>query len=215
MLCHHDVRQTETTCGPPSMPWIFFVSGPQSGFKFIRISPRSTQLPVRWDWDRRAQDDEHPGRRQYSSCVLPVICRRIHISQPCTVEIAMSSQKKKVIDQIWIDGLGNPQDNKLARCQLRRLVARARLLQAPDSRSTTFVVLWIDTICIPGESKGDPLDLRRQTLEKRAIVLMTPIYAKAKRVLILDSELDSLSHNNFSFSELTARFRVCGWMNRA
>ena len=131
------------------------------------------------------------------------------------MKAALSFQNEKLIHQVWVDGLGNPQENKLAHCQLRRLVARARILQAPESRSTTSIMLWIDTLCIPVESKGDLLDSRRQLLKKQAIVSMTPIYAKAERVLVLDSELDSISQNNLSFSELTARFRVCGWMSRA
>ena len=44
---------------------------------------------------------------------------------------------------------------------------------------------------------------------------MTPIYVRAERVLVVDSELNCLSHKNYSFSELTARIRICGWMSRA
>ena len=44
---------------------------------------------------------------------------------------------------------------------------------------------------------------------------MTPVYTRAEKVLVLDSELESLSHDCISFVELTARLKICGWMGRA
>lgn len=103
----------------------------------------------------------------------------------------------------------------MVQCQLRRLFARLQILKAPELRQETTLLFWMDIFCIPVEKKGDGLDEQRSTLKKKAIALMTPIYAGAERVLVLDSELDLLSHDCLSFVELTARLMTCGWMSRA
>ena len=103
----------------------------------------------------------------------------------------------------------------MAQCQLQRLVARLQVLKAPEWRRETTLFFWMDTFCVPVENKGDGLDEQRSTLKKKAIALMTPTYARAERVLVLDSELDLLSHDDLSFVELTARLMTCSWMGRA
>jgi hypothetical protein len=102
----------------------------------------------------------------------------------------------------------------MSRCQFRRLVYQIRMLSPPELRHDTCITLWIDTFCIPVESPDVALD-RRTRLKRKAINMMTPIYAKAQRVLVLDSELDMFSQHDICFTELTARVRVCGWISRA
>lgn len=102
-------------------------------------------------------------------------------------------------------------------CQLRRLVSRLQVLKAPESRGEASVLFWMDTFCIPVESKQDDpeRDPLRRRLKRKAIGLMTPIYARAERVIALDSELGHISSDHLTFAELTARVASCGWMTRA
>jgi hypothetical protein len=73
----------------------------------------------------------------------------------------------------------------------------------------------MDTFCIPVEVKGDEKDGQRQRLKERAISLMTPIYARAEKVLALDHDIGWILPDNISFTELTARLATCSWMTRA
>lgn len=84
------------------------------------------------------------------------------------------------------------------------------------------VELWMDTFCIPIDPNNtttvtadDEMDMRRKTAKQNAIRLMTPIYAGAENVLVLDSELQSISTHQITFAELTSRIHVAGWASRA
>ena len=103
----------------------------------------------------------------------------------------------------------------MAKCQLRRLVARVHTLRAPELRRAPRVSLWIDTFCIPVEPKGDSLDPKRTKLKNYAITMMTPVYARAQAVLVLDSGLELLNHDALTLTELTAQLRTCYWAGRA
>jgi hypothetical protein len=100
-------------------------------------------------------------------------------------------------------------------CQLRRLLSRLQLLRAPETRSKAAMLFWMDTFCVPVKPKGDDLDFRRRTLKEKAIAFMTPIYARAERVLAIDSDIGHTLPVHGSFVELTARLASCGWMTRA
>lgn len=123
--------------------------------------------------------------------------------------------KYTAVSHVWADGLGNPISNSMTQCQLRRLVSRLHLLKIPEARHVGETVLWMDTFCIPVEKKNDHLDHVRRKMKSKAIAMMTPIYARADRVVALDFEIQSTLHNHMTFTELTARLAVCGWMTRA
>jgi len=53
------------------------------------------------------------------------------------------------ISHVWSDGLGNPRNNTLPRCQLRRLQGYVNSLYPKSSRPVSF---WIDTICVPRQT---------------------------------------------------------------
>ena len=100
-------------------------------------------------------------------------------------------------------------------CQLRRLLSRLQLLEAPETRSEPEILFWMDTFCIPVECKGDNLDPLRRTLKQKAIALMSLIYAGAERVLAIDYDIGHALPDHMAFVELTARLASCGWMTRA
>ncbi len=107
---------------------------------------------------------------------------------------AMSNRKVKyiAISHVWADGLGCTTGNSLPTCQLLRLqrvcsglspepTGAARLFRKTHSPQG----MWIDTLCIP----------REKAHRRLAISRMSTTYAEAAKVLILDSELLSLSRN--------------------
>ena len=82
------------------------------------------------------------------------------------LRLLKASQCKEYIaySHVWSDRLGNPRENAMPLCQIRRLALMAREL-FPDASST--VAFWIDTLCCP----VDP-----ESATRRAIVLMRKTY---------------------------------------
>lgn len=125
------------------------------------------------------------------------------------------------------DGLGNPRDNALPRCQLRRLRDFANDLYdsqfrtlstagkqdilaegyVPSEPSSTPVALWMDTLCIPVHPTA-------KTSRKKAIQLLGRTFHEARAVLVLDRELEMIPSATASFLELGIRMLCSGWMKR-
>ncbi|KAF2650933.1 hypothetical protein K491DRAFT_607929 [Lophiostoma macrostomum CBS 122681] len=137
------------------------------------------------------------------------------------VESYIEGQDYVAFSHVWSDGLGNPVTNSLPRCQYCRL---KKLLDGLCATTTTWhlvntaqfdavyrryrnrsVRFWLDTLCIPVDSK-----YAKERLT--ALQLMKETYQLAKRVLILDSELES--HATHSPVETFMRVSICGWMRR-
>ncbi|KIW87652.1 uncharacterized protein Z519_11626 [Cladophialophora bantiana CBS 173.52] len=115
--------------------------------------------------------------------------------------ISTEIEKRYVcISHVWSDGLGNPHENSIPRCQYERLSAMIDTLYPSGN-----VPFWIDTICVPRK----PSELRRQT-----IMLMRKTYSEAEVVLILDRYLLDLVLNETSEREAWVRILNCGWMRR-
>jgi len=105
------------------------------------------------------------------------------------------------ISHVWSDGLGNPRDNTLPKCQLRRLQSYVDSLY-PESSSRP-VPFWIDTICVPGQT-----DLRRT-----AIWLMAQTYKAADKVLVIDDWLTQTGFNGNGSLDLL-KLKSCTWTER-
>jgi len=109
--------------------------------------------------------------------------------------------------------MGCVSGNSLPRCQIRRLhklcsqlypepagkLFFKSLLRKPESS----VALWIDTLCVP----------REKTYRRIAISRMSATYARAHKVLVLDSELLSLQ-KDVSSRDILLRMIGSGWMRR-
>lgn len=127
---------------------------------------------------------------------VPLVCIHDH---PDT-GLALSVHRRKfrgdyaTISHVWADGLGNPRDNALPRCQIKQLQSLQDY--EADKRSENWMkrwddiisgrmgrnlkMLWIDTLCIP------PND---DSLRVQCINAMASIYAGSSRVFVLDKEL--------------------------
>lgn len=133
------------------------------------------------------------------------------------------------ISHVWVDGLGNPSTNAMSERQCLRLfkyIERVELAALnpyegpfellehlyrrviPQKYQTSL--FWLDGFCIPVATND-----RMSRLKQKAISLMTVIYARASRVLILDAELQQLSIQIVSREELAARIIVSSWNGRS
>lgn len=103
------------------------------------------------------------------------------------------------ISHVWSDGLGNPGQNSIALCQLRRICRIVSMLP------TQPVAIWVDTLCCPVQ----PLSMR-----KLAIQMMRRTYEEADVVVVLDSRLTPVNIKNLSTIEITARIMTSAWTKR-
>ena len=148
------------------------------------------------------------------------------------IQVATAPIQYIAISHVWSGGLGNPQANSLPQCQLQRLLERLSSLPEygdmgiynDDFYDCWYItseygdklgspgkqkvpLFWIDTLCIP-------VDPQYTNLRTRAINMMNLIYASARSVLVLDSELQHLSLKHMRPSEAFVRLVYSSWMGR-
>jgi Heterokaryon incompatibility protein (HET) len=66
--------------------------------------------------------------------------------------------------------------------------------------------IWIDTLCVPLNSEKH----RRVAIEQ-----MEGVYAQSAFTLVIDSELETLKHNECTAQDILVRVGLSGWMRRA
>jgi hypothetical protein len=114
------------------------------------------------------------------------------------------------ISHVWSQGLADPRINGLYHCQLSRLIediigvlskgsgapkrTRHRTTTGEYSWKTTEepITLWLDALCIPCFDPDNPVE--SLALKRKAIQLMTPVYAGASQVLVLDKSLEAVDY---------------------
>jgi hypothetical protein len=108
------------------------------------------------------------------------------------------------ISHVWADGLGNVNKNALPTCQLENLKdITVTCVPAKEDGSLSEMAVWIDTLCVPVEPET-----------RRLAMLQFPdVYEQAKRVVVLDGELQRASVRA-SHEEVGVRICVSGWMRR-
>ncbi|GJJ11313.1 hypothetical protein Clacol_005545 [Clathrus columnatus] len=93
------------------------------------------------------------------------------------------------ISHVWSDGMGNPKQNALPGCLLERIQKMVDNVDFRGQGSGPYnghVGFWMDTLCIPVDPKHD--DQRKST-----IIKMRQIYQESFAVLVLESELQTVS----------------------
>ena len=172
---------------------------------------------------------------------VPVIS--LHKASHGKIEIRVRASKANssytAISHVWSGGLGNVQENSLPLCQLEYLdqciskmprngerglnyqknaffkdlagkvcISPLGLDNLVSSKSRDPKLFWIDTLCIPVNPKSS--DLRMKAINK-----MDAVYAHAREVLVLDSEIQRLSIEETHPCELLARLAYSSWMGRS
>ena len=126
------------------------------------------------------------------------------IHEQCLDLIDSGSQIRYVaISHVWSEGLGNVSQNSLPRCQLLRLSEFVKELY--DPKITDQLYFWIDSICCP----RDPKESRRLAIQK-----MRDTYARADKVLVLDSWLQTQAIDSRWRHELGLKVFVSKWNKR-
>lgn len=120
------------------------------------------------------------------------------------------------ISHVWADGLGNPRENSVPRCQLSHLLKLVDTLRTstpfffdPDTRERDVderpLLIWLDTLCCPvSPSEAKAL----------AIAEMRRTYESSRHVLLLDAGLQLYNRHEISCVEALARVFSSGWMSR-
>ena len=120
----------------------------------------------------------------------------------------------------WSDGLGNPLDNSLPRCQLRRIgkliasLPRHPIVAEFNNTMHRYTTtqpsgvveccFWMDTLCIP---------VNNQELRNKGIEKMRNVYSSATNVLVMNTELMQSSCER-SYTEIFTRITYSSWLRR-
>ena len=125
-----------------------------------------------------------------------------------SVEIVPSSLTSRYIalSHVWADGLGNPFQNSLPRCQLEFLHKTIKEYNEKlNSGADQEILLWIDTLCCPVEPGK---------AKNTALASMKKTYLEATRVLVLDTSLRIHCSTTMDPVEACIRIVSSGWTRR-
>ena len=139
-----------------------------------------------------------PLLRIQTGNVLSELSVEIVPSQSTSCYIALS--------HVWADGLGNPVQNSLPRCQLEFLHKTIEEYNKKlNSGADQEMLLWIDTLCCPVEP-GNAKNI--------ALASMKKTYLEATRVLVLDTLLRTHCSKTMDPVEACIRIVNSGWTRR-
>lgn len=124
------------------------------------------------------------------------------------------------ISHVWTDGLGNPRENALPRCQIKLLRSVldhekdvglsggwVKYIDSMLFGGRNLRMLWMDTLCIP------PNDT---SLRAQCIDAMASIYAGSSKTFVLDKELMAIPTNpNFDELHILDQIICSVWMSRS
>ena len=139
------------------------------------------------------------------------------------------------LSHVWSGGLGNVQSNSMQSCQLQRIIdllspiredgsddldrdigprklegaereIRSMLGLKPKPESP--LLFWIDTLCVPVGSQYRSVYLS-------ALYQMAKIYLEAQCVLVIDPELQEMTHRNLSDEQIFASVLCSSWNSRS
>ena len=107
------------------------------------------------------------------------------------------------ISHVWVDGLGNPSDNTMHRCQLELIQHRVNaVLQQTTPQERLF---WIDTLCVPAQD-GEAKSI--------ALAMMGAIYRAASLVLVIDANLVTIDLKTHSLPQIAFAIASSKWWTR-
>lgn len=109
------------------------------------------------------------------------------------------------ISHVWAEGLGNPVDNGLPRCQVAQVARSVARLQDRARSKHGQLLLWLDTLCCP---------VRSDRHRKMCLAKMGQIYRDAAYVLVLDAPLSQYSRADLDYVEIAARLKYSSWRKR-
>jgi len=111
--------------------------------------------------------------------------------------------KYVAISHVWSDGMGNPGQNALMACQLRRIQQSVNRLYPAGSSTTKNWLFWMDTLCVPLQSEMRVL----------AITRMAKTFLHSEKVLVLDNWL-SRNRSDMAPRDLLVKITHSDWNKR-
>ena len=119
-------------------------------------------------------------------------------------------KRKKYVafSHTWSDGLGNLQGNALPSCQLERLRKLLDVYNEKHKPEDQTEHYWLDTLCVPPDSLGDP------DLQKLATHKLREAYEEASLVMVLDGWLVATPTTGMRASEKLLRATCSPWTRR-
>lgn len=109
------------------------------------------------------------------------------------------------ISHVWSDGLGNPQDNAMPLCQLRRIQKLVQGLSAPQNPGAPKTWFWMDTLCCP---------VKDENARRVAIRRMRHTYQKSGRVLVLAADLQEVEASDLPLTDRVYLAGLSFWASR-
>lgn len=142
---------------------------------------------------------------------IPVVNVSSNSGKQCSLEVKKVTLGNKTsppliycaLSHVWSDGMGNPEDNALRSCQLRRIQNHVNRLYHSSSGNNTNHPFWMDTLCVPLQK-----DIRGV-----AIARMAKTFAHADKVLVLDKFLEQES-SHADPAQLIIRIAHSDWNTR-
>ena len=108
------------------------------------------------------------------------------------------------ISHVWADGLGNPHEQSLPLCQIRRLYHSVQALF--DLSNDDIVYMWIDVMCCPSSAYPEA--------KAHVLSIMELIYTYADTIIVVDASLRRQNRRDMDALEFCARVATSGWMTR-
>ncbi|KAL0578607.1 hypothetical protein V5O48_003398 [Marasmius crinis-equi] len=112
------------------------------------------------------------------------------------------------LSHVWSDGLGNPHENALPLCQLRRITALIQnLLPAPQppTAAQSKQWFWMDTLCCP---------VKDRAARSLAIQRMRQTYQRASSVLVLAADLQAIEAADLPVADCVYLTALSFWASR-
>lgn len=148
---------------------------------------------------------------------LFVFNKRASMRDPIQLQVKESNlaEDYATISHVWSDGYGNPDKNKLWKCQLDYLWELLREAQSQRNRqkmgvernNPTPLPFWMDTLAIPVEK-------RFKGTRKKAIAQIYKVYSKARYTIVIDNGLNNMSWTDKDYTTTAMRILASGWMRR-
>ncbi|MCJ1377943.1 hypothetical protein MMC17_001039 [Xylographa soralifera] len=126
------------------------------------------------------------------------------------IELVVSTETSSYIalSHVWADGLGNPHNNALPRCQilwLHGLMGRSNEGSDQHDEQDSGSLYWLDTLCCPAKP-----GLGKTT----TLGMMKNIYKNASHVLVLDLSLQAYNVEEMCMFEACSRVFSSPWLRR-
>ena len=122
------------------------------------------------------------------------------------------------LSHLWADGLGNPREIALPRCQILRLASLVRGLdghrpRGQDHSEDRELFLWCDSLLCPVQPR-EHATKDQQRGKRYALALIRDVYTRAAYVLVVDASVVCYSVQKIGMRDAATRVFTSRWIHR-